>query len=100
MKERPDVELFGPLLQVIRVDDFDQAIAEARAQGVALGLSSHSLWELARARTLSPRYIACGPVHPTTTKDMPWAPQGTHNLSYWCATLDVSVVRDGSAFKP
>jgi succinylglutamic semialdehyde dehydrogenase len=29
MKERPDVELFGPLLQVVRVDDFDQAIAEA-----------------------------------------------------------------------
>ena len=29
MEERPDVELFGPLLQVIRVDDFDQAIAEA-----------------------------------------------------------------------
>ncbi|ODU70016.1 MAG: succinylglutamate-semialdehyde dehydrogenase [Novosphingobium sp. SCN 66-18] len=29
MAERPDVELFGPLLQVIRVDDFDQAIAEA-----------------------------------------------------------------------
>ncbi len=29
MADRPDVELFGPLLQVIRVDDFDQAIAEA-----------------------------------------------------------------------
>lgn len=29
MAERPDVELFGPILQVIRVDDFDQAIAEA-----------------------------------------------------------------------
>ncbi len=29
VKDRPDVELFGPLLQVIRVDDFDQAIAEA-----------------------------------------------------------------------
>jgi succinylglutamic semialdehyde dehydrogenase len=27
--ERPDVELFGPLLQVIGVDDFDEAIAEA-----------------------------------------------------------------------
>ena len=27
--DRPDVELFGPILQVIRVDDFDQAIAEA-----------------------------------------------------------------------
>ncbi|WP_343061262.1 succinylglutamate-semialdehyde dehydrogenase [Novosphingobium flavum] len=31
MAERPDVELFGPLLQVIRVDDFDEAIAEANA---------------------------------------------------------------------
>jgi succinylglutamic semialdehyde dehydrogenase len=29
MKERPDVELFGPLLQVIKVDSFDEAIAEA-----------------------------------------------------------------------
>ncbi len=29
MKERPDIELFGPLLQVIRVPDFDAAIAEA-----------------------------------------------------------------------
>ena len=29
IKERPDVELFGPILQVIKVDDFDQAIAEA-----------------------------------------------------------------------
>jgi succinylglutamic semialdehyde dehydrogenase len=29
MAERPDVELFGPLLQVIKVDDFDAAIAEA-----------------------------------------------------------------------
>jgi succinylglutamic semialdehyde dehydrogenase len=29
LRERPDVELFGPILQVIRVDDLDQAIAEA-----------------------------------------------------------------------
>lgn len=28
MKDRPDVELFGPILQVIKVNDFDQAIAE------------------------------------------------------------------------
>ena len=31
MKERPDVELFGPLLQVVVVDDFEEAIAEANA---------------------------------------------------------------------
>jgi succinylglutamic semialdehyde dehydrogenase len=29
--DRPDVELFGPLLQVIAVDDFDEAIAEANS---------------------------------------------------------------------
>ena len=38
MQERPDVELFGPILQVIRVDDFDQAIAEANA--TRFGLSA------------------------------------------------------------
>jgi succinylglutamic semialdehyde dehydrogenase len=36
--ERPDVELFGPILQVIRIDDFDQAIAEANA--TRFGLSA------------------------------------------------------------
>jgi len=29
IRDRPDVELFGPILQVVKVDDFDQAIAEA-----------------------------------------------------------------------
>ncbi|MFA7603833.1 MAG: succinylglutamate-semialdehyde dehydrogenase [Novosphingobium sp.] len=38
MPERPDVELFGPILQVIRVDDLDQAIAEANA--TRFGLSA------------------------------------------------------------
>ncbi|MBA3055564.1 MAG: aldehyde dehydrogenase family protein [Sphingomonadales bacterium] len=36
--ERPDLELFGPLLQVIRVDDFDAAIAEAN--NTRFGLSA------------------------------------------------------------
>lgn len=39
MKERPDAELFGPLLQVIRVDDFDQAIAEANNTRFGLAAS-------------------------------------------------------------
>jgi succinylglutamic semialdehyde dehydrogenase len=38
MKDRPDVELFGPILQVIRVDDFDEAIAEAN--NTRFGLSA------------------------------------------------------------
>ncbi len=41
---RPDEEFFGPLLQVIRYDDFDGAIAEANATryGLAAGLLSDS----------------------------------------------------------
>jgi len=31
IQERPDVELFGPLLQVVAVDDLDEAIAEANS---------------------------------------------------------------------
>lgn len=37
--ERPDVELFGPLLQVVKVDDFDAAIAEANNTRFGLAAS-------------------------------------------------------------
>ncbi|WP_375739754.1 succinylglutamate-semialdehyde dehydrogenase [Pseudomonas boanensis] len=42
--DRPDEEFFGPLLQVIRYDGFDAAIAEANATqyGLAAGLLSDS----------------------------------------------------------
>jgi succinylglutamic semialdehyde dehydrogenase len=39
MPERPDIELFGPLLQVIRVPDFDAAIAEANNTRYGLAAS-------------------------------------------------------------
>ena len=65
------------------------------ASGLALGVSSHSLWELCRAKALAPRYIACGPVWPTQTKDMPWRPQGLDNLSWWCRVAPAPVVAIG-----
>jgi succinylglutamic semialdehyde dehydrogenase len=37
--ERPDVELFGPILQLIRVNSFDEAIAEANATRFGLSAS-------------------------------------------------------------
>lgn len=39
IKDRPDVELFGPILQVIKVDDFDEAIAEANNTRFGLAAS-------------------------------------------------------------
>jgi len=39
MAERPDIELFGPILQVIRADSFDAAIAEANNTRYGLSAS-------------------------------------------------------------
>ena len=74
--------------------------AALAASGLALGVSSHSLWELARARSLAPAYIACGPVWPTLTKAMPWKPQGLDNLRWWCAMAGTPVVAIGGILAP
>src|SRR3546814_8434701 len=39
MPERPDIELFGPLLQVVRVSSFEDAIAEANNTRYGLSAS-------------------------------------------------------------
>lgn len=48
VSDRPDAEIFGPLLQLIHVNSFDQAIAEANATrfGLVAGLLSddRNLW--------------------------------------------------------
>jgi hydroxymethylpyrimidine kinase/phosphomethylpyrimidine kinase/thiamine-phosphate diphosphorylase len=78
----------------------DDGRARLRASGLALGISSHSLWELARARSMAPRYVACGPVWPTLTKAMPWRPQGLDNLAWWCAMAGLPVVAIGGILTP
>lgn len=54
-----------------------------RRAGLRLGISTHCLWELARALTHRPSYIACGPVYATTSKVMPWRPQALTGLARW-----------------
>lgn len=75
-------------------------LREAQARGLQLSLSSHSLWELARAAAWSPAAVACGPVWPTTTKAMPWHPQGLHNLAWWCAVAPAPVIAIGGILTP
>ena len=75
-------------------------LREAQARGLQLSLSSHSLWELARAAAWSPAAVACGPVWPTTTKAMPWRPQGLHNLAWWCAVAPAPVIAIGGILTP
>ena len=78
-------------------DDLAHADIDAlHHAGLLLGISTHSYWEVCRARALRPSYIACGPIHATQIKKMPWIPQGDANLAYWCALLeDTPVVAIG-----
>jgi hydroxymethylpyrimidine kinase/phosphomethylpyrimidine kinase/thiamine-phosphate diphosphorylase len=86
---------------LLALSDEDRAhFANARAAGLRLGVSSHSLWELARAAAWQPDYIACGPVWPTLTKAMPWRPQGLHNLAWWAAMSPAPVVAIGGILEP
>ena len=78
----------------------DRARLLSARHAITLGLSSHSLWELARAAGCGASVIACGPVHPTTTKDMPWCPQGLDNLSWWVAHSPAPVVAIGGLLTP
>lgn len=61
-----------------------KAIAEA---GLRLGISTHSYWELARALAVNPSYIALGPIYETTSKQMPFSPQGIDRLQQWVDIL-------------
>lgn len=60
------------------------AIASA---GLALGISTHTEWEIARARAFKPSYIAFGPVHPPLSKQLKYPPLGYTRLSNWCARV-------------
>ena len=75
-------------------------IATAQARGLQLGMSSHSLWELCRARGAGADLIACGPVWPTLTKDMPWHAQGLDNLAWWVRMAGRPVIAIGGILDP
>jgi thiamine-phosphate pyrophosphorylase len=75
------------------LDDADRsAIASA---DLAVGISTHSPGELARALDWSPDYVALGPVWQTTLKKMPWAPQGTRRLTEWKRRAGLPLVAIG-----
>jgi hydroxymethylpyrimidine kinase / phosphomethylpyrimidine kinase / thiamine-phosphate diphosphorylase len=65
----------------------DADVDAIRAAGLRLGISTHCHYEVARAIRFRPSYLACGPVYPTTSKDMPWVPHGPQGLAYWRRVL-------------
>ncbi len=77
--------------------DLDGAdIAALRAKGVRLGVSTHDEAELDRALSLSPDYIALGPIYSTLLKKMSFAPQGLERLGDWKRRIgDIPLVAIG-----
>jgi thiamine-phosphate pyrophosphorylase len=82
-REAIDAGAYGVHLgqEDLRVADLD-AIGRA---GLRLGLSTHGYYELLLAMRMRPSYVAMGAVFPTTTKDMPTAPQGLDKLARYAA---------------
>ena len=65
-------------------EDLDTADVPAiRRAGLKLGVSTHDHAELDRALSLSPDYVALGPVYPTILKKMKWERQGLHRVTEW-----------------
>ncbi|ASJ96676.1 thiamine phosphate synthase [Shewanella marisflavi] len=69
-------------------DLFDADLEAIANAGMALGLSSHGVFEMALACQLKPSYIALGHIFPTPTKSMPSKAQGLENLKHLVALFD------------
>lgn len=61
----------------------DADLAVIKAQGLRLGISTHSEEELATALAAEPDYVALGPIWETKLKAMKWAPQGVDRIGRW-----------------
>ena len=64
-------------------DLYDADLKRIADAQMALGISSHSYFELLLASQITPSYIALGHIFPTTTKVMPSAPQGLMKLQHY-----------------
>lgn len=65
-------------------EDLDTAdLTAIRQAGLKLGVSTHDDDELERVLSMSPDYIALGPVYPTILKKMKWHQQGLPRLMEW-----------------
>ena len=77
------IELGCKWLHLGQEDLNDADISAIRAAGLKLGISTHDESELNRALSLSPDYVALGPIYPTILKKMKWHQQGVEKLTEW-----------------
>lgn len=107
MKNRPDVELFGPILQVIKVEDLDQAIAEANNTRFGLAASLiggtpqeyNRFWANVRAGVVNWNRPTIGPPHAAPVGGIGLS--GNHNpYGYYAADYCAYPVSSGEMDQP
>lgn len=76
-------------------DLHDADINAIHRSGLYLGVSTHCYYEVARAHTHGPSYMACGPIYFTQSKPMAFQPQGIEQLKRWRRTLSYPLVAIG-----
>ena len=77
-------------------EDLETAdISAIYSANLRLGISTHSLHELARAHAIQPSYVAFGPIYETHSKPMPYSPRGLRWLCYWHKISPYPVVAIG-----
>ncbi len=76
--------------------DLERAdLCRIQQAGLRLGVSTHSLSELAYAKSLRPSYIAYGPIFSTRSKETGFLPQGVERLRIWRKLVNIPLVAIG-----
>jgi thiamine-phosphate pyrophosphorylase len=80
---REAIELGADYVHLGQEDLAAADVAAIKAKRIKIGISTHSLEELAIALAAGPDYVALGPIYETRLKAMKWAPQGLDRIGDW-----------------
>ncbi len=84
-----ELNLFGVHLGFEDLQTAD--LKKIESYSIALGLSTHSYFELATAISLNPSYIALGPIYKTQLKKMRFMEQGLERVQKWRQIIPHSI---------
>ncbi len=81
-------------------EDLGQADLKAIAKaGLHLGISTHSAYEMLHALSMSPSYVAFGPIYHTQSKVLHFAPKGIDDLDLYRKIASIPIVAIGGINK-
>jgi thiamine-phosphate pyrophosphorylase len=92
---REAIDLGASFVHLGQEDLAGADLAAIKADGIKIGVSTHSYEELDKALAAEPDYVALGPIYATSLKAMPWPPQGLPRLAEWRSRVACPLVAIG-----